>query len=99
MSGSKNARMGCGAAVSLLISGAAWAQTSPPAAAAAEPPQGIEEVVITAQRRVESAQRAAPPVTVLSPDDLREAGVTKPQELTELVPSLQVANTAAPISI
>jgi iron complex outermembrane receptor protein len=56
-------------------------------------------VVITAQRRAESLQRAAVPVTVLAPDDLREAGITKPQELTELVPALQVANTAAPISI
>ena len=38
-------------------------------------------------------------VSVLTPDELRNAGVTKPQELTELLPSLQVAASAAPISV
>ena len=56
-------------------------------------------MVVTAQRRTESAQRAAVPITVLASDDLRDAGVAKPQELTELVPALQVAATAAPISV
>jgi len=63
------------------------------------PAQRLEEIVVTAQRRTESVQRAPIPVSVISPDDLRAAGVTKPQELTELVPSLQVAATAAPISL
>jgi iron complex outermembrane receptor protein len=78
--------------------GGAWAQ-APSAAESPAPPQGIEEVVITAQRRSESAGRAALPVSVLAPDDLRAAGVVKPQELGDLVPALQVANTAAPIPI
>lgn len=72
-----------------LFAGLAWAQAPP----------RIEEVEVTAQRRTESVQRAAVAVSVLTPEDLRNAGVTKPQELTELVPSLQVAASAAPISI
>ena len=36
---------------------------------------------------------------MVTPDELRDAGVSKPQELTELVPSLQVAASAAPISV
>ena len=68
-------------------------------AGSARPAQRLEEVVVTAQRRAESVQRAAVAVSVLAADDLREAGVTRPQELTELVPALQVAATSAPISI
>ena len=73
----------------LLIPGPAWAQGQ----------SQLEEVEVTAQRRTESVQRAAVAVSVLTPGDLRDAGVTKPQELTELVPSLQVAASAAPISV
>jgi iron complex outermembrane recepter protein len=47
------------------------------------PAQRLEEVVVTAQRRAESVQRAAVAVSVLTPDDLREGGVAKPQELTD----------------
>jgi len=65
----------------------------------AQAPPRLEEVEVTAQRRSESAQRAALAIAVLAPGELRAAGVTKPQELTELVPSLQVAASAAPISV
>jgi iron complex outermembrane receptor protein len=78
-----------GAAALLWAAGAGWAQSPP----------RLEEVEVTAQRRVESARRAALPVSVLAPEALRAAGVSKPQELTELVPSLQVAASAAPISV
>ena len=77
------------AVMALLISSPEWAQGS----------SLLEEVIVTAQRRTESVQRAAVAVSVLTPGDLRDAGVTKPQELTELVPSLQVAASAAPISV
>jgi iron complex outermembrane receptor protein len=86
-------------AVALLIAGTAWAQGPPPEADSARSGQRLEEVVVTAQRRTESAQRAAVPISVLTPDELRDAAVAKPQELTELVPALQVAATAAPISV
>ncbi len=77
------------AVMALLISSPEWAQGS----------SLLEEVIVTAQRRTESVQRAAVAVSVLKPGDLRDAGVAKPQELTELVPSLQVAASAAPISV
>ncbi len=76
-------------AAACLFAGLAWAQVPP----------RLEEVEVTAQRRAESVQRAAVAVSVLTPDALRDAGVAKPQELTGLVPSLQVAASAAPISI
>ena len=73
----------------LLVAGPAWSQAPP----------RLEEVEVTAQRRQESVQRATVAVSVLTPDELRNAGVTKPQELTELLTSLQVAASAAPISV
>jgi iron complex outermembrane receptor protein len=72
-----------------LFAGPGWAQSL----------SRLEKVEVTAQRRPENLRRAALAVSVLTPDELRNAGVTKPQELTELVPSLQVAASATPISI
>src|SRR4029434_3909509 len=56
----------------------------------------LEEVVVTAQRVEESLQRAALPVSALSGDAVSEAGVTRVQDLTALVPSLQVSTAAGP---
>ena len=67
--------------------------------ASAQAPPRLEEVQVTAQRRPEAAQRAAVALTVLHPQALRAAAVSAPQELTELAPSLQVAASAAPISV
>jgi iron complex outermembrane receptor protein len=78
-----------GIAAAALVAVPAWAQGVP----------RLEEVEVTAQRRAENVQRAAVAVGVLTAAELREAGVSKPQELGELLPSLQVAATAAPISV
>jgi iron complex outermembrane receptor protein len=82
-------RRGLSAVVALLAAGQAMAQGT----------ARLEEVEVTAQRRTESVQRAAVAVSVVTPVELRDAGVARPQELTELVPSLQVAASAAPISV
>lgn len=82
-------RRSLSAVVALLVGGSAWAQGQ----------VRLEEVEVTAQRRTESVQRAAVAVSVVTAGALRDAGAAKPQELTELVPSLQVAASAAPISV
>lgn len=79
---------GATVAAAWLAAASAWAQAT-----------RLEVVEVTAQRRVEDVQRAALAVGVLSYDELRNAGVSKPQELGELLPSLQVAATAVPISV
>jgi iron complex outermembrane receptor protein len=84
-----------------LVASAALAQepnpeTSSPDASAAV---GLQEIVVTAQRREESLQRAAIAVSAITGDALRAAGVTRPTELTALVPSLQVATSAGPYSL
>lgn len=92
-------RKGLSVGVGLLVMSPGWAQVLSGEAGRARPSQRLEEVVVTAQRRAESVQRAAVAVSVIAPGDLREAGVTKPQELTDLAPALQVAASAAPISV
>lgn len=77
--------------------------TANPAAAQDAPAeteaQGLEEIIVTAQRREENLQRAAVPVTVVGGDELRNAGVTRPTELTAIVPALQVVTSAGPYSL
>ena len=72
-----------------------------PAGQAAAPPAdpGLTDIIVTAQRRSESLQRAAIPVSAVSGDALVAAGVTRPTELTALVPSLQVAPSAGPYNL
>jgi iron complex outermembrane recepter protein len=65
-----------------------------PAAAATEETGALEEVTVTAQRREESLQRAAVPVTELSGGAL--AGSTRLEDLTQFVPSVQIASAAGP---
>ena len=63
-------------------------------AAAAPAPDavvGIEEIVVTAQRREENLQRAALAVSAVDAAALRNAGVSQPQDLTKLIPALQLA--------
>lgn len=50
----------------------------------------VEEIIITSQRREESAQRAAVSVDTVSPGELEAVG-TNPSDLSRLVPSVQFA--------
>jgi len=68
-------------------------------AAVEEAPTGIQDIIVTAQRREESLQKAAVAVSVVSGDSLRNAGISRPTELTAIVPSLQVATSAGPYSL
>jgi iron complex outermembrane recepter protein len=52
----------------------------------------VEEVVVTAQRREETLQKSSLALQVLGPAELANAGVTNAQDLTTLVPGLQVGN-------
>ncbi len=65
-----------------------------PAFAADAPPSnsddGIKDIVVTAQRRVESAQKTALSIDVIGGDMLRTQGVAKPDDLSKMAPGLQV---------
>jgi iron complex outermembrane recepter protein len=70
-----------------------------PAGAAAEEQGGLQDIIVTAQRREENLQRAAIAVSAVTGDMLAAAGVTRPTELTSLIPSLQVAPAAGPYNL
>jgi iron complex outermembrane receptor protein len=56
----------------------------------------LEEIVVTAQRREENLQHAAIAVTAVAGERLGEAGAIKTQDLTQLVPALQVSVASGP---
>ncbi len=57
---------------------------------AADAGTGLEDIIVTAQRRSESLQRAALPISAVGSDALVAASLTEPSNLTKLVPSLVV---------
>lgn len=54
---------------------------------------GLQEIVVTAQRRAESLQKAAVPVSALTAEDFEKTGVTSTDNLSRLAPSLVVQPT------
>src|SRR3954470_16082293 len=47
---------------------------------------GVQDIVVTAQRKSENLQRAPIAITAIGGDQLRNAGVVRPQDITALVP-------------
>jgi outer membrane receptor protein involved in Fe transport len=72
-----------------LAIGAALAAAQAAAAPAADAGK-LEDVVVTAQRRAESAQDVGIALSVLNVDDLKDAGVGKVNDLQNATPSLEV---------
>ncbi len=58
--------------------------------------EGLQEIVVTAQRRAESSQKAAIAISTISGDNI--ANATRAGDLTELVPALQVTDETGPYS-
>lgn len=86
-----------------LMPGIALAQNAPgkaimrdPASAEESPNNGagLEEIIVTAQRRVESSQRAAVAINVVDGAALLKAGVTQADRLNEQVPALSIQPTS-----
>ena len=77
------------------------AQQAPAAteAAPADAFSGLQEVVVTAQRREETAQHAAIAISTVTGDQISNANVTRPEALTALVPALQATDNTGPYSI
>jgi len=88
---------------SLLAIGAAVAFQ--PAVAAAQdgepaaPASGIADIVVTAQRVEESAQRAPIAIDVVDSDELIRQAVTRPEDLAKSVPALSATNSGGPYSV
>jgi iron complex outermembrane receptor protein len=72
---------------------------APAGTSAAGTTTGLAEIVVTAQRREESLQRAAVSVTAISGEGLVTRGVTTAQQLTQVAPALQVSPAAGPYTV
>jgi iron complex outermembrane receptor protein len=79
-------------ALALSWCGAAVAQTAPSAPAAEAGETESDEIVITAERRSTNLQRTAIAATVLSGEDLANAGVTMVDQLQFVSPNATVNN-------
>ncbi len=77
----------------------ALAQTAAPQGSADEESAGLTDIIVTAQRREENLQKAAIAVSAVSSDQLVQGGVTDTTQLTNLVPSLQIAKAAGPYAL
>ena len=60
------------------------------AAGANAPQEGLGEIIVTAQRREESSQKAAVPLSVIDGAALTAAGITQLDRLNQLAPALQI---------
>jgi len=67
---------------------AAWAQTAPQAQAPAETSGGLQEIVVTAEKRVENLQNVPISVTVFDSTKLDQLGVVNLDDYVKYTPSL-----------
>jgi len=74
---------------------AAQAQSTPSSGANA----GIDEVVVTAQKRSESAQNVPIAITALTGESLKDAGIDNALTLANSVPSLEIGNNGDSMEI
>lgn len=78
-------------AQTVLAQGGTPVEGGSASAVAGEADAGLTDIIVTAQRREENAQRAAIAISVVSSEAVSR--VTDPQELTRLAPSLQIGST------
>ena len=57
---------------------------------------GIEEIIVTAQRRQESAQKAAIAIAVVKPEELTRLNITRAEDLSRVVPALVTTASGGP---
>ena len=82
----------------MIAASPAFAQTAAPTAPAASQQNtgGLGDIVVTAQRKVENAQKAGIAIDVIAPKDLARAGVVTPTTLNAAVPALMVTQLGGP---
>lgn len=79
-----------GAAVFLALYGEAQAQSAPPSTADDNVPQTLQEITVTATRRSQTAESVPYSLSVITPEQLSNAGVTDIASLANDVPGLSM---------
>jgi iron complex outermembrane recepter protein len=77
-----------GVAAALNFSGPGTAQAQPAAQSGA-----LEEIVVTARRRLEAFQDAPVTITVFNEAEIRSAGIERPQDFVALTPNVTLVET------
>jgi iron complex outermembrane receptor protein len=72
---------------------------APDADSAQSEAEGINEVVVTAERRENTAQRTPLAIAVLSPEQLQQQNVVRAEDLSRTTPSLATANGGGPNTV
>ncbi|WP_068076624.1 TonB-dependent receptor [Novosphingobium lentum] len=72
----------------------AMAQGAPAAADEAAPQTGLQEIVVTAQKRGENLQDVPIAVTAVTAELAEKAGITGPEQLTQLMPGVTFTRQA-----
>ena len=78
---------------------AAHAPPAPAGAASAAQPMQVDQVVVTANRRIETLQSVSGVVQTIDADQLRRDGITEIRELQNAIPGLNIANQEGNIEI
>jgi iron complex outermembrane recepter protein len=79
-----------------------WAQTAPAPAASAPASNdqvSVDRVVVTANRRPETAQKVSGVVQTVSGDQLRKDGIVELRQIQQAIPGLNIANQEGNIEI
>ncbi len=91
------AGVSAGALFAFGVANPATAQDS--GGAPPEQASGIVDIVVTAQHVEESAQRAPIAIDVVDADELVSQAVSRPEDLSKLVPALSITNNGGPYSV
>jgi iron complex outermembrane receptor protein len=83
-------RTGISVLALIAACGAANAQTTP-ASSSQDEPAVVEDIIVTAQRREESLQRAGLSVTAVSGEDLQAEGRSKISDIIASIPGVQLS--------
>ncbi|MDE1917011.1 MAG: TonB-dependent receptor [Sphingomonadales bacterium] len=84
--------LACAAGVNLASGNASVAHGAPDSANQATPQaMGVADIVVTAQRRSESTQKAPISIDVVSQDMLRQSGASQTTDLSRITPGVQIA--------
>ncbi|RJG14781.1 TonB-dependent receptor [Massilia cavernae] len=87
-------------AVAIFLAGAVMAPTQAAGQEQSDASAGaIQEVIVTAQRVAQPASKTPLALSVVSGDDLKNAGAMNAASLTDLVPNVQIANNGGAMEI
>lgn len=78
------------AVVGALLATPVAAQDSAAAGAATQGGNGIQDIIVTAERRVQSAQTAPLTISVIGSEQVANSGVSRAEDLTRLVTGVQI---------